>query len=92
MTCRPRLEGYGHGDRLPSFAVALALAALPGFPERWAIVPGPNGRGLTLMEAGRCTPEDLARAARWARKQVPRIRHAARLPRPWGAQEGPADR
>lgn len=80
---RSNLAGYGHGDRLPSFAAALALAALPGFPGRWAIVPGANGHGLTLMEAGRCTPADLARASRWARKHAPRIRRAA-LPRPWG--------
>lgn len=74
MTARPHPLGYAPGSRLDSLS-ALKLAALP--VSGWAIVPGPSGRGLTLMRCEQMTAAQREAASTWAEKNRRRIaKHA----------------
>ena len=81
MTLPPTFQGFGHGHRLTR-AEAVRLFSSPDFAPAWAIVPGPNGHGLTLMLRARCTAADLDRAQTWARKTARRT-----LPTPYRGEK-----
>lgn len=66
MSTRPTFQGMQHGQRLTR-AQGKQLLTSPDFLDTWALVPGANGNGLTLMLRSRCTSTDLDRAHRWAR-------------------------
>jgi hypothetical protein len=65
------LGGRTHGERVTCRG-ALECAALPDFPELWAIVP--EGEGLRLMWADACTLAQLERADAWNREALAEAR------------------
>lgn len=68
-----RIGGRMHGERV-TFREALECAALPDFPELWAIVP--DGDSLRLMWGDACSLELLERADAWNRDALAEVRAA----------------
>lgn len=65
----------------PDTARALVATRAAPWWEVWAVVPGANGQGLTLMRRARCTSADLKRAEKWHHRQ--QQRQQASRPRPF---------
>lgn len=66
------LNGVTHGQRVTP-REAQHLAALPAFPDVWAIVPSPTGDTLTLRWADACTLDELQRSTDWNAQHLARL-------------------